>query len=281
MAATSSSEFDYCRELVLLPGSVFELTSRFLPSVELEPLLPLYALRQAVSSIPQSHTDDSVKWAKLKWWSEELTADPGSSTRHPILRALWISGARVRLSDSLLLRLVSDALSQIDEAPDSDEHAMFKRLGELGGTEIQLEFALDNVEVDLQSLEFLGAASSCFRLISNFSANHLSGTAQLPLSLLAKYSVSATQLEQGANKAELAHIIKRLTDNALDWFEKGLSGLKPNSELPAGKHLRLRWAMEKRRLESIGQDTSGFLKSGKRFGPADAWFAWRFVRKGG
>lgn len=279
MADASNPDVDYCSELALLPGSVFEFTSRFLPPAEFEPLLSLYALKQAVGSIPQSHTDDSVKWAKLKWWSEELMAEAGSSSRHPVLRALWLSGARARLRDPLLLRLVSDALSQIDRVPDSDENVMFERLGELGGTEVQLELALDNAQIDPGSLKFLGAASSCFQLISSFSAGHLSETQRLPLSLLAKYNVSATDLEQGANTTELTHIVSQLTENALNWFAEGKSGLKLNAEPPAGKHLRLRWEMEKRCLESIRQDTPGFMATGKRFGPADAWFAWRFVRK--
>ena len=279
MADASNPEFDYCSELALLPGSVFEFTSRFLPTAEFEPLLSLYALRQAVGSIPQSHTDDSVKWAKLKWWSEELMAEPDSSSRHPVLRALWLSGARARLRDPLLLRLVSDALSQIDTVPDSDEDVMFQRLGELGGTEVQLELALDNAQIDPRSLKYLGAASSCFHLISSFSAGQLSETHRLPLSLLAKYSVSATDLEQGVSTTELTHIVAQLAENALGWFAEGKSGLKLSSEPPAAKHLRLRWAMEKRCLESIRQNTAGFLATGKRFGPVDAWFAWRFVRK--
>lgn len=279
MADASSPEFDYCSELALLPGSVFEFTSRFFPTAEFEPLLSLYALGQAIGSIPQSHTDDSVKWAKLKWWSEELMAEPDSSSRHPVLRALWLSGARARLRDPLLLRLVSDALSQIDTVPDSDENVLFERLGGLGGTEVELELALDNAQIGPRSLKCLGAASSCFKLISSFSAGHLSQMHRLPLSLLAKYSVSATDLEQGANTTELTHIVAQLADNALNWFAEGTSGLTLNAEPPAGTHLRLRWAMEKRCLESIRKDTPGFLATGKRFGPADAWFAWRFARK--
>ena len=247
----------------------------------MELLLPLYALMQAIGGIPQSQTDDSVKWAKLKWWSEELSADPGSSTRHPVLRALWMSGARLRLDDPLLMRLVRDALLQIDTAPDSDEQAMFERFSELGDTDIQLELALDNAEIDVQTQKFLAAASRCFSLISGFSAGQLSNAPRLPLSLLAKYSVSSTQLEQGEGTSELTKIISRLTEEALVWFEEGMSGLSKNATPTAGKHLRLRWAMEKRRLESIGQNVPGFLATGKRFGPTDAWFAWRFVRKAG
>ena len=275
----SPVEFEHCRELALLPGSVFEFTSRFLPRAQLEPLLALYALRQAVSTIPKSPVDESVKWAKLKWWSEELVAEPGASSRHPVLRALWQSGARAQLCNSLLLRLVGDALSQIDGVPVADENAMFERQSVLGTTEIQLELALDDAEIDEKNLKLLGAASSSLRLISSFSANHLSDAPRLPLSLLAKYNLSAAQLEQKSATAELTQIITELADNALGWFAEGMSGLNINPESAACAHLQLRWAMENRRLKVIRQDACGFLEVGKYFGPADAWFAWRFVRK--
>ena len=278
MVDNSAVEFDYCRELALLPGSVFEFTSRFLPAGKLEPLLALYALKQAIGSIPYGPADDSVKWAKLKWWSEEILADPGASLRHPVLRAMWLSGSRENLSNALLLRLVGDAVSQIDAAPDSDENAMFERQSGLGSTEIQLELALDDAEIDPQSLNFLGAATSSFRLISIFSGGQLSQTAQLPLSMLAKFNVSATQLEQTSHRPELAQIVSQLAGNALDCFSKGISALNIVPASSAGIHIQLRWAMENRRLNAILKDVSSFLETVQRFGPTDAWFAWRFLR---
>jgi len=279
MADTSSLEFDHCRELALLPGSVFEFTSRFLSAEKLEPLLALYALKQAVSTISHSPVDDSVKWTKLKWWSEEFIAEPDAPSRHPVLRALWLSGARMHLGNSLLLRLVGDALSEIDITPDRDENGLFERQAELGATDILLELALEDSEIDSQSLNFLGAATGSFRLISSFSANRLSEVTQLPLSLLAKYNVSAEQLQQKSHTTELTHIIEQLAENAMDWYSKGLSGLSSDRKVPAFTHLQLRLAMESRRLHVIRQDAGGFLEAGKNFGPADAWFAWRFLRK--
>jgi len=279
MVDGSPVEFDHCRELALLPGSVFEFTSRFLPAGKLEPLLALYALMQTIGSIPYGPADDSVKWAKLKWWSEEIVADPGESLRHPVLRALWLSGSRENLSNALLLQLVGDAISQIDAAPDADENAMFERQAETGATEIQLELALDDAEIAPQSLNFLGAATSSFRLISSFSGNQLSQTARLPLSMLAKFNVSATQLEQASHRVELTQIISQLAENTRDWFSKGISALNIEPDSSAGTHLQLRWAMENRRLNAILKDVNGFLETVQRFGPADAWFAWRFLRK--
>ena len=279
MADGSPVEFDHCRELALLPGSVFEFTSRYLPAGKLEPLLALYALKQAIGSIPYGPADDSVKWAKLKWWSEEIVADPGESLRHPVLRALWLSGSRAHLSNAHILQLVGDAITQIDTAPYADESAMFERQAELGATEIQLELALDDIGIAPQSLDFLGAATSSFRLISSFSGNHLSQTTRIPLSMLAKFNVSATQLEQASHSAELTQIISQLAETSLDWYSKGISALNMGPGSAAAVHLQLRWAMENRRLNAIRKDVSGFLETGKHFGPADAWFAWRFLRK--
>jgi len=279
MAAVPTVEVDHCRELALLPGSVFEFTSRFIPPSKLDSTLALYALKQAISSIPYGHADDSVKWAKLKWWGEELVGEPDASVRHPVLRALWMTGARARLADALLLRLVGDAISQIDAAPDSDQDAMFQRLAALGATEIQLELALDGAEIDDRSLDLLAAATSAFRFVSSFSNGHQSQLQRLPLNLLAQHNVSLSQLEQETNSAALAQIVSQLAGEATGWFEKGMSdlSLKPGSSTCA--HLQLRWAMELRRLNVIRHDANGFLEKGKSFGPGDALYAWRFLRR--
>ena len=88
MSAVSDSDLNYCRELAVPSGSVFELTSRFLPVQDCERLLGLYALQQAIGQIPRAATDDSVKWAKLQWWSKELAEDPDHPSRHPVLKTL-------------------------------------------------------------------------------------------------------------------------------------------------------------------------------------------------
>jgi len=282
MADISSVELNHCRELALSPGSLFEFTSRFMQAGQLKPLLALYALKQAIGTIPQSPVDDAVKWAKLKWWSEELVADPALPSRHPVLRALRLSGARARLNNTLLLSLVSDAVKQVDIAPNRDENAMFDQFSATGMTEIQMELALDKAEVDTHNLDFLAAASGLFHWISGFAPGQRPETERLPMNILAKFNVSAAQLEGNSRPDELPLIMMQLAGLGLNWFSEGLSGLKISADkapnIGAGTHLQLRWAMEERRLEGIRQDASGFLDTGYRYGPKDAWFAWRFLR---
>jgi len=279
MASIPAVELEHCRELALVPGSVFEFTSRFLPSGDFEPLLAKYALKQAIGGIPRARTDDSVKWAKLKWWSEELLEDPAAPARHPVLRALWASGARKKLDNTILLRLVSDALAQIDMAPASDEQSLFERLAEPGSTDIQMELSLQGAEIDKSRQRTLGAATGLFSLVSSFAVNRHPETARLPMSLLAKFNVSVPELEDGTHGAEVEQIVEELAGLCLGWFEEGQAGPFIVGDAPAGSHLRLRWAMEQRRLHAILRDPAGFISRGKRYGPGDAWFAWRFLRK--
>jgi phytoene/squalene synthetase len=279
----STVEFDHCRELAMLPGSLFEFTSRFLKSDQLEPMLALYALRQSICNIPYTPVDDTVKWAKLKWWSEELLADPDSPSRHPVLRAMWQSGARVQVSNALLLGLISSAVMQIDAAPVSDEDGMLERLSTSGVPEIQVELALTGTEIDSPHLSFLAAASGLFRVVSSFAPGQQAETERLPMNILAQFDVSSAQLQQDSSRTELSLVISQLAEIALDWFSRGMTGLKvalaDDAEANISAHLQLRWAMEKRGLDIIRKDTGAFINEGRRYGPADAWFAWRFLRQ--
>ena len=278
----SPVEFEHCRELAMPSGSLFEFSSRFLPVDQLEPLLALYALTGAICSISRSPVDDEVKWAKLKWWSDELIAEPELPSRHPVLRALRQSGARSRIDNSLILGLLHEVARQIDAAPSADEHALFDRLSQSGAAEFNLELALDAARIEENTKGFLAAASSVFRLISSFGPGQRRETDQIPMSLLAEFNVSSTQLKEDPGSAESAGIVLNLAALGEDWFAQGLSDLKvvSGNEPGAGSvtHLQLRWALEKRIMGRIKEDVHGFLASGLRYGPADAWFSWRFLR---
>jgi len=259
----------------MVPGSLFEFTSRYVPDTRQQQLVALYALTQSLGAIPITPGDESIKWAKLKWWSEELLAEPSSPSRHPVLRMMWQSGARQNLDNGLLLRLVSDAISQIDIVPDAHENAMFERLAAKGETEILLELALDRTEIGTGELNNLAAASGVFALISGASVGCTPGKLHLPLDLLAKYQLTTTLLEQDPPGPEMLTAMSQLAESGQQWFTKGLSGISVSNSM----HLRLRWVMEARLLARFSKNAGKRIRSGNLIGPTDAWFAWRYCRK--
>lgn len=279
MTVDQSVEFEHCRELAMPPGSLFEFTSRFLPSGHREKLVALYALKQAISSIPYTTVDDSVKWAKLKWWNDELTADPAAPSRHPVLRALHQSGARAQLDNELLQRLVRDSLMQIDVYPDADREVLYRRLATSGETDILLELALHGMAIPKQSMETLGLATGMFAMISGYLLNYQENVHLIPLDLLAEHKVSATELGQHPPVAELVRIITQLAEAMVELFRQAMTSSDGATGLAAPPHLQLRWAMESRQSIRICKNTRSCLNDARAYGPSDAWFAWKFIRR--
>lgn len=260
-------------------GSLFEFTSRFLPGERQEQLLAVYALGHAITSIPFRNADDSVKWAKLKWWSEELQADPSSPNRHPVLRAIYKSGARTHLSEGILLRLVNNAVMQMDAYPDADKKLFFGRLADLGETDIILELALDDMEIPTRDLKHISLATGLFAMISEILFSHKDKVQRLPLDILAQHRISSSDLETQAPVAELVNIMKQLAEVAVEAFDSGMADVRESSGKPLPMHLQLRWAIELRRLTRISKSPGRCFAETSPYGPTDAWFAWRLCRR--
>ena len=86
------------------PGSLFEFTSRYMATGRQQQLTALYALLQSVGSIPTASTDDSASnGPSLSGGVKNCFAEPSAASRHPVLRALWQSGARHKLDNILVV----------------------------------------------------------------------------------------------------------------------------------------------------------------------------------
>jgi phytoene/squalene synthetase len=269
---------DHCRELVLQPGGTFEFSSQFIPGDAMPQILAVYALKQAVASIPYTHVDDVVKWEKLKWWGQELLADSSLASRHPIIRALVESGAREKLDDVLLVRLVSSALEQVDAAPASDEHAMLERFTNTGLAESRLEYALDDLQSEPEGFGQLAAASTLFGVICSFLPGRQPQVERLPLNALAKHGVTQDVLAMKPFPAEVLRLFEDCVELALSWYAAGRKQARGKPVGVAETHLRLRWALESRCLTRVQKNTERFFRQGMRYGPGDAFFAWRYLR---
>lgn len=274
---------DHCRELALKPGSLFEFTSQFVPGESMPSLLAVYALKSAICPIPHSAVDDSVKWEKLKWWGQELMAEPDGAARHPIILALVDSGARARLDDATLIRLVAASLEQVDAPPAGDEKALFERFSNFGLAESHVELALDDARLNTSGLRHCSAASTLYSVMAGFAPGQTVLADRLPLSMMAKHGLTNDMLDRSPYPDAVGHLVEDLARLGLAWFSEGRDKASTSGKAmqtgAAGQHLRLRWAVEERLLSSISKDAARFLQKGVHYGPRDAFFAWRFSRR--
>jgi phytoene/squalene synthetase len=255
------------------------LGSRFMSAEVTAQLLAIYALRQSISAIPLNSIDDTVKWVKLKWWSEEMTADTSAPERHPVLRALDHSGARQQLENSLLLRLIGDAVSQIDSFPDADSRALMERLASLGETDILLESALGETLISdtiLKSMSLATGIYSCVTLLLNDYPNKVQ---LLPLDWLAEFQVKAEDLKTRPPATELQSLVQRLAGQGADAFRAGFEAADRAQMSHVPMHLRLRWSLEARFLERVKRNAERYFSRKNTYGLPDVWFAWSTCRQ--
>lgn len=258
------------------PGGLFEVSSRFIDAQQRVRLLALYALKQSISLIPLSSTDDTVKWAKLKWWGEELCADLSAPERHPVLRALYHSGARQRLNDNLLLRLVTDAVAQIDTFPDAHSHELVERLASISETDILLELALSDATISDTLLKPMSEAMGIYWLVSLLLNDYPNKTQLLPLDWLAEFQVQTADLKSHPPAPELLAMLERLAGQGTQAFQTGFDAIGEKQLTLIPEHLRLRWSLEARFLERVRKNTPRHFSQKSKYGFSDVWFAWRF-----
>ncbi len=279
MSKISSAELEHCKELAMPPGCLFEVSSRFISEEQTARLLATYALGQSISLIPLSTADDTVKWAKLKWWSEELSADGSAPERHPVLRAMHHSGARQQLDNNLLLRLVADAVAQIDAFPVADSHDLIERMANISETDILLESALSEVAISDALLQPMSKAMGIYSLVGLLLNDYPNKTQLLPLDWLAEFQVRAGALQVQPPIPELIGMIARLAGQGTAAFQTGFDS-EGGKQLPqTPKHLRLRWSLESRCLARIAKNAEHYFSRKSAYGLSDVWFAWRFCRR--
>lgn len=279
MSEISTVELEHCKELAMPPGSLFELSSRFVSAKLTAQLLAVYALIQSINLIPLSVADDTVKWAKLKWWAEELSAEPAAPERHPVLRALQHSGARQQLSNDLLLRLVSDAVAQMDAFPDADSNDLIERLASTGETDIMLESALGDVAVGETLMKPMSQATGIYGVVMMLLSDYPNRIQLLPLDWLAEFGARPEDLKGRPPVAGLIGMVGRLANIGAQAYRTVFAAETEGQLSQIPKHLRLRWSLEARFLDRVARNAERHFNRKSAYGLSEVWFAWRFCHK--
>ena len=262
----------------MLPGCLFELSSRFTGPELAAQLLAVYALRDSIASIPLSSADDTVKWAKLKWWSEELCEDVEAPERHPVLRALQHSGARQHLTDSLLLSLVAEAVGQIDAFPEADVEALIGLFAASSRADISLQAALSQITLDESLLEPMGCAVGVFTLVNMLLHDYPNKIQLLPLDWLAEFQVRPEALKAQPPAVQLLDMVKRLAGLGTAYYRVGFDVIRAGEGVKPPTHLWLRWSLEARFLARVVRNAERYFGPASQYGLSDVWFAWRHGR---
>lgn len=127
---------------IIEPGSNLYYATRFMAEDLKTWQLPVYALYQTLTDIPDKVSDPGVARVKLHWWTEQLSNLTQANLQHPLLAELQQLQAPTEIGRQHYAALINAALSKLVPA-SSDQPAPKPRavltqvLADIGGIDDQ------------------------------------------------------------------------------------------------------------------------------------------------
>lgn len=265
-----------CAGLACAPGTVFATVYRFLQDVEADHALALEALFYSVRNIPATVNDAGVAMTKLAWWARECGTDQAASSQHPVVRAVYRSGAWRRLQSSAWKTYLGALSRAVEAGPESDDEFQ-ARLSDTGGMEALIMVGLPTDHELAESVVAVGVAGRLLTLIEGL-VDAPSTTAHLPSDWRRRY---AMETGRGVDNEHLGPLTGALRQMALgylsltadDWWQS------LHRDNGAAAHLVLRMAVERHRLERRGGQQVNAVHSGRKPSFGEVFVAWRQARR--
>lgn len=101
-------------QTIIIPGSNLYYATRFLPEKFKAKQLPLYALHEILSAIPDECSDPGVARIKLHWWHDQLQNLNTQSVQHPLIKLLAKSSLNSSASKDAYDKLIHNTLTKLD-----------------------------------------------------------------------------------------------------------------------------------------------------------------------
>ena len=273
------SDRQFCWEQIGKTNRAFRLSRVFAARREAERLLPLYALFSCMEQICSTVSDEDVARSKLNWWRIECLQNDPADSRHPVLKELRRSGARVDRAS--LVRLFDGAESRLDGLAPPDPDALL---------ELCTQAQLPQLELELAASGFGGtagdfaprwsAAAGLLQLIRE-SARHAGegGYWWVPLGLLARHGVKRQTIKEEPGSAAVASLMANLYSEYDQWTVAPPVPPATEADLAPVRHLFAvngLYAGQLRRLAGTTPDR--YETELNRTGIADLLAAWKSAR---
>ncbi len=220
---------EYCRQQAAASGSSFYYSFLFLPVLQREAMMALYAFCRAVDDVVDNVQDPAVAASKLGWWRGEMSRlyakDTANPVTHPIALALAAPCAHFDLSVVHFNEIIAGMEMDLHQHRYVDDEALAVycyRVASVVGVLSARIFAGGHDACRQYALH-MGQALQRINILRDVGEDALRGRVYLPQSLLAKHGLSHTDIlarkpSTALNAAldEFAESAKRELNAALD-----------------------------------------------------------------
>jgi len=271
----------YCQEKAFQSGSSFYYSFLFLPTLQRNAIMALYAFCREVDDIVDEYTDKEVAIRKLQWWSEEVQRIYSNNAQHPIGQALMQARTQFNLQKHLFEEILQGMKMDLDYQgyQTFDDLSVYCHcVASAPGLLAAEIFGYEDLKT-LEYAKYLGLAFQLVNIIRDIGEDASRGRIYLPESELAEFSVSAEAILNKQYSENFKLLMQKQAKRARTYYEKALLSLpeqdkyKQRSGIIMAKiYFTLLDEIEKSNFQVLHQKIS--LTPLRKL-----WIAWKTARK--
>ena len=272
---------EYCRDKAAKSGSSFYYSFLFLPELQRQAIIALYAFCREVDDVVDETHEPDVARSTLEWWRQEINNTFKGEASHPVGKALQTAIQNFDLHEEYFMEIIDGMAMDLDQFsyPEFKHLALYchRAASVVGLLSVEI-FGYQNRKT-LNYAENLGMALQLTNIIRDVREDAERGRIYLPQDELQQFNVKADDLLDLKSSPELIELLKFQTARARQYYQQAMQAL-PDSDRYTQRTGLIMSAIYQATLVEIEQDNFQVLQHRVSLTPVrKLWIAWRTARQ--
>jgi len=272
---------EYCQDKAAKSGSSFYYSFRFLPPIQRQAIIALYAFCREVDDTVDEISETDIARAKLEWWREEIQRTFKSEATHPVGKALEVALKNFDLHEEYFMEIIDGMAMDLDQFsyPEFKQLALYchRAASVVGLLSVEI-FGYKNRKT-LKYAENLGMALQLTNIIRDVREDAERGRIYLPQDELQKFNISSDDLLALKTSPELTALLEFQTERAKEYYRIAMDNL-PKEDRYSQRTGLIMSAIYEATLDEIVKDNFQVMKHRVSLTPIrKLWIAWRTARR--
>jgi len=272
---------EYCQDKAAKSGSSFYYSFRFLPPIQRQAIIALYAFCREVDDTVDEISDADIARVKLEWWREEIQNTFKGEATHPVGKALEVALTSFDLHEEYFMEIIDGMAMDLDQFSYSDfsQLALYchRAASVVGLLSVEI-FGYQNRKT-LTYAENLGLALQLTNIIRDVREDAERGRIYLPQDELERFNVKADDILSLKSTPELTALLEFQTARAKQYYQQAMNALPAEDRYTQRTGLIMA-AIYEATLDEIVKDNFQVMKQRVSLTPLrKLWIAWRTARR--
>jgi len=271
----------YCQDKAAKSGSSFYYSFLFLPAMQKQAIIALYAFCREVDDVVDECSDPGLASNKLEWWRSEINNLFSGNPNHPVTQALKTSIENYNLPQEYFIEIIDGMamdLEQFTYASFKDLSLYCYRVASVVGLMAAEIFGYE----DRQTLKYahnLGMAFQLTNILRDVAEDAARGRIYIPQDELQKFKVSQEDILNHQMTDNARQLMAFQAQRANEYYQKAFD-LLPESDRYSQRCGIIMSAIYQATLKEIENDNFRVLDQRISLTPVrKLWIAWSTARQ--